>query len=577
MTNLFRKALLLATIVYAQAVVAQTRVDGLAAMQLEDWDKAISIYTALTQANPADQDALLTLSNAYLAKGDKVKAREVANTAFNAKTDVPMAFVALGKVLLLEGKTAEASEQFSRAAKKGKKDIDILRQIGESYTYYIPQGSNRPDLTRAVELLNAALDFNSKDIPSLMARGYAYKEQGNGGLAAQNYELAEQLEPKNPLPKLMLAKVYKAAKLPEKAVAYFDKSIAVAPNYTPALRAKAEHLYFSRKWEQATQALKDLVKNGAEVKIEDEMLLANSLYITKDCKGCSELVEKILKKDPSKNYLRRLQAYCDYDNGQYERGLELLKDYFKTAPADKIIASDYQYLGNFQLKTKADTLVAISNLKKAISMDTSAWPLYKDIAKIYYNKRMNCESAGAFKMYYDSVPTPKSDEAADMYYWGVAQYYCKDDTLRYAHAEQTFKTITELIPSAGIGWLWAAKAARQQDPSGTEIEANPELANQYGKARLYYEKYAEIAGADKEKNKKELLPAYQYLAYCYLVKNESDKFYPAIEKWLELETDPAARETIMQMKDSFGKDVPLVPSSPGTSTTPVPGGGGGKN
>ncbi len=576
MTNLLRKALLLATIVYAQAAIAQTRADGLAAMQLEDWDKAISIYTALTKADPTDQDALLTLSNAYLAKGDKAKAQELTDAAFNAKTDVPMAFVALGRGLLLKGQSAEASEQFSRAAKKGKKDIDVLRQIGESYIYYIPQGSNRPDLTRAVQLLDAALDYNSKNIPSLMARGYAYKEQGNGGMAAQNYELAEQLEPKNPLPKLMLAKVYKAAKLPEKAVDYFDKSIAVAPTYTPALRAKAEHLYFGRKWEQATQALKDLVNNGTEVKIEDEMLLANSLYITKDCKGCSELVEKILKKDPSKNYLRRLQAYCDYDNGEYERGLEILKDYFKTAPADKIIASDYQYLGNFQLKTKGDTLEAIGNLKKAISMDTTAWPLYKDIAKIYYTKRMNCESAEAFKMYYDSVPTPKSDEAADMYYLGVAQYYCKDDTLRYVHAEQTFKKITELIPTAGIGWLWAAKAARQQDPSGTEIEANPELANQYGKAREYYEKYAEIASADKEKNKKELLPAYQYLAYCYLVKNESDKFYPAIEKWLELETDTTARENIMQMKDSFGKDGSVVPTSPGTAT-PAPGSGGGKN
>lgn len=324
MTNLLRKTLLLATIAYSQVVAAQTRADGLAAMQLENWDKAISIYTALTKADAADQDAYLTLSNAYLAKGDKAKALELAKTAFEAKSEGAMAFVALGRGLLLEGKSADASEQFSRASKKGKKDIDVLRQIGESFIYHIPSGSNRPDLTRAVEFLNAALDYNSKDVPTLMARGYAYKEQGNGGMAAQNYELAEQLEPKNPLPKLMLAKVYKAAKIPAKFETYIEKVLALAPNHTAALRAKAEHFYFGRKWEQATQAYKDLVNKGEEVTIEDEMLLANCLYITKDCKGCSELVEKILQKDGSKNYLRRLQAYCDYDNGQYQRGLTTL-------------------------------------------------------------------------------------------------------------------------------------------------------------------------------------------------------------------------------------------------------------
>ena len=310
MTNLLKKALLLAVIVYAQTAGAQTRADGLAAMQLEQWDKAISIYTALTKADPTDQDALLTLSNAYLAKGDKAKALAIAESAVAAKPDGPMVYVSNGRVLLLKDKITDASEQFKRATSKVKKDINGHRQIGESYLFYTPPGSKRPDLTRAVELLTAATNVNNKDVPTLMALGYAYKEQGNGGMAATQYELAEQLEPKNPLPKLMLAKVYKAAKIPAKFEANIEKTLQVAPNYAPALRAKAEHYYYGRKWEQATQAYKDLVaKGGAEVTIEDEMQLANSLFITKDCKAVSELVDKILAKDGTKNYLRRLKAY----------------------------------------------------------------------------------------------------------------------------------------------------------------------------------------------------------------------------------------------------------------------------
>jgi Flp pilus assembly protein TadD len=577
MTNLLRKALLLAAFVYAQTAGAQTRADGLAAMQLEDWDKAISIYTALTKAAPTDQDALLTLSNAYLAKGDKAKALEVAQAAAHANTESPMAYVANARVALLEGNTTVASEQFKRAASKVKKDINGHRQIGESYLYYIPVGSTRPDLTRAAELLIAAYNVNSKDVPTLMALGYAYKEQGNGGMAAQQYELAEQLDPKSPLPKLMLAKVYKAAKIPAKFESNIDKAIAVSPNYTPALRLKAEHFYYGRKWEQATQAYKDLVKNGAEVKIEDEMQLANCLFITKDCKGTSELVDKILVKDPSKNYLRRLKAYCDYENGQYhgdfQRGLELLEEFMQTATPDKIIPRDWEYRGKLVLKTKGDTLVALGYLKKAIELDSLSWPLWKDpIAKIYYAKRMNCEASQAFEMYYDSVPAPDKGEAADIYYWGLAQFYCKDDSLRYEHAEQTFKKVTELMPDAGIGWLWAGKAAYKLDPTAEDIEANPAVAVQFGKGRVYAEKYVEIAWADKEKNKKDLITACNYLAYCYFVKNEKENFDAIIAKWLEIDPE---NPTIKEMQDAFGKEmISPTPGSGGTST-PVPGSGGG--
>lgn len=81
-----------------------------------------------------------------------------------------------------------------------------------------------------------ALDVSAKDFATLMSLGYCYKEMPNGGLAAQYYEYAEALEPKNPLAKLMLAKVYKAAKLPEKFEINIDKAIAASPTFTPAAR-----------------------------------------------------------------------------------------------------------------------------------------------------------------------------------------------------------------------------------------------------------------------------------------------------------------------------------------------------
>ena len=71
-----------------------------------------------------------------------------------------------------------------------------------------------------------------------------------------------------------------------------------------------------------------------------------------------------------------------------------------------------------------------------------------------------------------------------------------------------------------------------------------------------------MAETDKEKNKKDLLKAYQYLAYCYFVKVEADKFTPVMDKWQGLETDPNQTKTIIEMRDAFGKE-----------NAPVDGGG----
>jgi len=560
MTTFLRKALLLATVLYTQLATAQTFTDGLTAMQLEDWDKAISIYTALTKANATDQNALLNLGNAYLAKGNKEEARKIFESTFAVKTEGALAFVANGRVLLLQDNQTEADNQFKKAAKNARKDVNALRQIGESYLFYVSAGAKRPNLTRAEELLKVAYEMNTKDYNTLMSLAYCYKEMPNGGLAAQFYEYAEQQEQSNPLPKLMIAKVYKAAKLGDKFLLNIDRTIAIAPTYTLALREKALYLYFARKWEDATKAYKNLVANGAEVIIEDEMQLANCLFITKDCKGCSELVEKILKKDGTKNYLRRLQAYCDYENGNYQQGLNILNDYFKIVTADKILSSDYEYHGKLLVKTKGDTLTATNDFKKAISMDTSRWKdLYLEISNLTYARKQYCDAAIAYKLYLDSVPEPK---ATDYYNLGLRQYYCKDDTMRYQHALESFNKVTTLMPDKAIGWLWVAKTSAKLDP---DVEKHPELAaTEFGKAHEPFEKYVAIASSDKVKNKKDLISAYEYLTYYHYNRNELPVMIELANKLLELDpTNQTGVELLKAGQEGTGGAPATTPASGG--------------
>lgn len=559
MTNYLKKTLtlLLAIVVgTGSSLPAQTHVDGLAAMQLENWDKAIEVYTALTKKDATDEPAWLTLGSAYLAKGDVAKARASFDAAFNAKSEGPFAMIASGRILLLEKQAAKADEILKKAKKYGKKDIAIKRLIGESFLYDIP--GVKPNFTRAEEELKEAMEFSSKDFPTLMSLGYCYKEMPNGGLAAQHYEFALNAEPQNALATFMLAKVYRSAKIPDKFLSYVDKAIALSPKFTEALRSKAEFLYFDKKWEQATEAAKALVNQGVEVTIEDEMLLANLLYITKDCKGCSEIVEKILKQDGSKNYLRRLQAYCNYDNGQYPQGLQILEDFFKQVAPDKILASDYEYLARLQIKNGKDTGVAVRNFLKVIEMDSSKWTLHQEIAKLSYDAKDYCKAAKSYQSYIDSL-TEKQELVNSNYYLGLCHYFCSEDSMHFVKAESAFTKITELLPEASVGWLWLAKSAKNRDP---DVVLNPELITEFGVAKPYFEKYAELASTDKEKNKRDLIPAYEYLSYYHFSRNEDEPAKAAIAKLLELDPQNPSGVGMKEAIEAGGGATPQPPAKP---------------
>lgn len=555
MTHFLRKTLplLLIALLGAASGLAQSHAEGMAAMQVDQWDKAIGVYTSLTKQDPTDQVAWMTLGSAYLSKGNKDKAKEAFDAAFNAKSEGPLAMIATGRILLMQGKTAEADEIFKKAEKYAKKDITAKRMIGESFLYSAPDVKR--NFIRAEMELKKAMEVSSKDFSTLMALAYCYKEMPNGGLAAQHYEFAANVEPKNPLPLFLLAKVYRFAKLNDKFISYLDKAIALKPNYSDVLRTKAEFLYFDKQWDKALQAAQDLVNNAAEGTIEDEMLLANLLYITKDCVGCSALVEKILKKDPSKNYLRRLQAYCDFDNGKYPEGLRILQDFFKQVTPDKVLPSDYEYLAKLQLKTNGDTLAAIKNYRRVIEMDSSKWPLHEDIAKLFYSSRDYCNAATAYQSYIDSLTETQPIVNAS-YSMGISHFYCASDPEHYEKAGKAFEKVTELVPDAGLGWIWHAKAASKLEP---DIAGNPEdtmLIAQYGRAQPSFERYVEIASADPVKNKKDLISSYEYLAYYYFVKKQDGTAVERITKLLELDPENPTGTEILKIIKGEGTPAP---------------------
>jgi len=543
MTKLMRGVLqlLFVTALFHQSAIGQTHEQGFEAMMMEKWDKAIDVYSSLTKSNNTDQLAWLSLSNAWLAKGNKDKAAEVLNTGFNANPEGVYAMMINSRQLLLQNRPAEAEAQFLRALKKAKKDMAAIRQYGESYLFYVAPGDRKPNLSKAVDLFKQALEIiNNKDFETLMNCGYAYREQGNGGEAARQFEYASNFKPKSPLPFYMLGTVYKAGKLNDRFVQNMESAISLDNGYTPALRAIADYYYFTRKWEQAREAYNTLLEKGTDLIIEDEMQYANTLFLVKDYQACTEMVEKIIAKDGSKNYLRRLLGYSYYENGDYAKGQSIMDEYFKMVAPEKIVASDYIYQGRLQLKAKNDTTTAISYLRKAIDKDTAEWGLYQEIGNLYYTSKDYCNAANCYGIWLDSLKSEA--KAIDIYRLGVCQFYCKEDTLRYQNALLSFEKVTQVMPNAGIGWLWAGKAAARLDVDIT-VDTSAAAVASFGKAYPYFSKFVEIAKADTGKNKKDLITALEYTVFYHYVRKEDEKAKENIDLLLSLDpTNQTATE-----------------------------------
>jgi len=243
-----------------------------------------------------------------------------------------------------------------------------------------------------------------------------------------------------------------------------------------------------------------------------------------------------------------------------------MSDYFTKVTPEKVLPSDYQYLGRLQVKTKGDTVAAIGNLNKAIEMDSSYWTLYKEMGELYYSKKDNCNAATSYQMYQDSVIKP---EPTDIYKLGLAQFYCPDDSLRYQKAEKTFLRITELVPTATIGWFWTARAATKLE---VDVQANPDSVASFGRAKPYWETYVNLPSLDKVKSKKDVITAYEYLTYYYYLRGDAANTEANANKLLELDpANPTGMELLNQAKSGTMKLL-----APGTAPTTAPPATGGK-
>ncbi len=560
---------------FAQNLAAQTAADADAAFQIGMVDKATTIYESVVKAAPTDINAQLQLGNLYLAQGKPDKALAAFTKAATINAEDKLVDVANARIALLNGKSEESVKLINRSIKAAKnKNTNLLRQAGESYFF-----GKTKNYKRAAEMLEAANTSNTKDYATLMSLGWVNKELLEGGKSVTSYEFASDLDKSNAVPIYRIGQVYYQSRNFGKFEEFMKKAIAANPNFTPASRSLGDHYYRTNKITSAKKAYDGFVfaSRGEvdDVSIEDRMQYANILFLNKDYEKLVGYVDEVIKMDGSRNYLRRLLGYAAYETGDYEKGMNIMTDYFAKVKPTEIIADDYEFYAKL-LEKKGQDSVALLNYEKAITMDGKKWSLYKPAGKLAGNTKLKRydDALKYFTINLDSLnaAVARGDEgvsvtAEDYYYLALGNEKIKN----YVQADTLYAKVAMMSPTASTGWK--SRARLQKKFFEPDVITDASLSATYGVSKPHYDKWLAVISAytdpkDVEKYKKDFIEIYNEMVFYYSVKDNIPVATEWANKVLAIDPNNANIKSFFEQINGTGGSVPVPPLTPVPPTTP---------
>ncbi|MCW3083185.1 MAG: hypothetical protein JWP12_551 [Bacteroidetes bacterium] len=499
---------------------AQTLNDAIKLTTNEQFEKADAAFKTLIQGQPNNGEYYFYYGENYFKNGNL----EMANTMYQKGADVnatnALPYVGLGKVQWEKGKQADAKGNFFKATTLAAgKNATVLYKIAEEYI-----SADTKNLPDAFTLLAQAAKLEPKNPEISILTGDAFLEQNDGSKAVENYEKAGTLDPKSPRALIKQGQLYNRAKNYPLALDFYKKAALIDSTFAPAYREKAEIYFRAGQFKNAVSNYKkylELNNNDCDALIRYAGFLNQAKEYDESIKSALEA----LKCAPDNVYLYRYLAYDYYDSPtpNYPAGLDNSNIFFTKAatnPDTKIIPQDYDYQAKLLSKNGKDSLAIIS-YKKELELSPEKVELNGDIANGYIKMKKYAEAIAAYK---DKMQKTKPN-VNDYYGIGRAYYYSKD----FNNADSSFSQIIIQQPDLTIGYLWNAKAKVQKEV----IDKTDNWS-----AKPFYEQFiAKMKPEDVEKNKRDLVDAYTYLAAYYAKKKDCENTKINFQKVLDL--DPA--------------------------------------
>jgi tetratricopeptide (TPR) repeat protein len=524
------KKLLFLSILFACATVPRAQVpplqEGIKQLQNENYAAALTIFNAIAKNDPKNGTIYYYIGEVSYQTDAIAEAEKAYKKGLSINPQCAECKVGLGKILLDQGKTAEAEENFLSATRLDKKNPEIFAMVGDAYL-----NSKKPNGTKAVENLSMARDMNTGAAKYWAHLGDAYELTGEHGEAMTSYETAIRKDPTISSAYISMARIWTKAKQDSLAIPLLEKAIELAPNDAQPYKYLIELYIKNGKYDKVTPLLDKYVELSGDDIDAKVRLIKFLTFQAKDYDRAIIEGEKLLETNPDQYTLHRWLAWAYGEKGDHPHSLDHSEKLFKELEKKEDRAafpSDYDYWGKAAFKTgKLDDAAHI--YRKYLEFEPSrSQEILGMLAKGYFDVKNYPQAI----KYYLQKGAEKPLSVADNYYLGLAYYY-NDEDLK---ADSVFVKVLEVTPDYAPGWMMRARIGNRLDSTDTKLYL----------PMVPYENYIKYASVDKEKNKKNLLEAYKYLAWYWVQNDDNAKAKSYFEEILLL--DPTNQEAIDNLK-----------------------------
>ena len=520
--------LIIKTIVISSVIVstlqAQTLQDGLRALDFDKYESARGIFTQLTQKAPVNGENWYYLGQSYLNLFKEDSAEWAYNEGVKFAPKTAANYVGLGELLIANQKVEEAKTQFNKALSfsRGRdgmiKDAKTLRLVASALV-----STENKVVDEALNHIKNALEIAPQDYDVLIAAGDVYLEMNKGGDAATQYERAEVVDPKNPKAFTRVAAIWLRVRNSEQTLTDLNKALAIDPNYAPALKLMSELYYKSKKYQLAKDCYTKYL-NNSEPSLANQKRFAKILFNSKEFEDALPKILDVIKLDDSDVYMHRMAGYSYYEVGElkkdtsmYRQGVAELELFLSKIANDKMLASDYEYLGKLYSRIPNKDSLTVINMSKAIEMAPDKIELLKEAGMVFNKIKRFDKSIVCFETYIS-----KTDKITlvDWQLLGLASYYGK----RYTKSDSAFAKILEIKTDYTDGYFWRGINNAALDPEfKTPI------------AKEFMEKFISLAEIDPQKNKSKLITSYNTMGQYYVQTNNTSLAKSFFQKTLSLD------------------------------------------
>lgn len=522
--------------------MAQSIQEGVGHWYAERYQSARSAFEKLTAANPNNLEAVYWLGQTLIEQGDVAGAKALYQKTLASNGNAPWMLVGMGHINLLEGRAAEARQQFdaAAAASKGKKGSDpaILTAIGRANVQPYSDDKKVGDLDYAIAKLNEAAQQAPNNPDIFVTLGNAYRKKHDGGQAVLAYRKAGAYAPAL----FRTASIYVSQNNWEAMTEYLNATIAADAKFAPAYEELFRYNLNEKRDVNAAESFGKLYVSSSDPSVENDYILASLAYVKKDYQSAINTANKILQQtnNNAKPRVYRLLAYSYFDTNDTAKACDYSNQFLAKATQEDLLANDFILHAN--TCGANNPAVVEADIDRALGLDTVLSHQISMINKLVGTARTNKQyNLEATLMHKSHELRANTANPADLFYIATRFYYGNN----FPKADSVLSDYIGAFPDTVNGYYWRALTRAQMDSGMKGGLAAPD-----------FEKTITLAETSKERFKDQAAQAAQMLALYY---NNVKKDRPAAQAIVAkgLEFDPS-NATLLGLSKQLGGNKPAA-------------------